>query len=99
MRILSKKSLKKKVGRGFLTWVGRVTGNDNIFLLGLMYMISEAERSCFVRIFWRTIGVKKFKSYIQHRKAVNLIRNVLHGGLPLGKQTFITFMDASIYQY
>ncbi len=26
---------KKFLSRGFLTWVGRVTGNDNIFLVGL----------------------------------------------------------------
>ncbi len=34
---------KKFLSRGFLSWVGRVTGNDYIFLVGLMWFAAQAK--------------------------------------------------------
>ena len=48
------------LGRSFLTWVGRVTGNDNIFLLGREFSVTGLIQHTIIR----KQGSRDFQRYM-----------------------------------
>ena len=49
---------KNFLSQGYLTWVGRVTGNDNVFLVGQTHLLAPSKLA-----FWATIIVHVAQLY------------------------------------